>query len=84
MSDELKEVAGFLCRWGLLGLVGVALVTAAALCLATAAAARFDLTATMVLPDALSLGPGDVRMEGYLGTRLHNCGPVVLFRTPST
>ncbi len=84
MSDELKEVVGFLCRWGLLGLVGVALVTAAALCLATAAAATFDLTATLVLPDALSLEPGDVRMDGYLGTRLYDRGPAVLFRTPST
>lgn len=83
MTDEHREIAGFLCRWLLLALVATVLLgTAWAAALATEAIA-VETAADVVLPDGIARERQHVWLVGYVHPPLPYSGStVMLYRRP--
>ncbi len=81
MTDELREIAGFLCRWLLLALVAVMLAGAAVAAAMAAEAITVETAADAVLPDGIAREGHSVLLVGYVQPRLpYSASGVMLYR----
>lgn len=81
MTEEHREIAGFLCRWFLLALVAATLAGAGWAAAAAAEAIAAETSAAVVLPDGIARERHTVWLVGYVHPRLpYSASTVMLYR----